>query len=68
MKQVHRNRCLMCEEIIVNRKTPYNPPSPGGGSYREGEIHPHLNPLPSRERHFNRVYRTDEEGTHPVHY
>ena len=41
---------------IVNRKTFYNPPSLGGRELEGGGIHPHLNPLPSRERNFARTY------------
>jgi len=48
--------------IIVDRKNPYNSPSPcgreleGGGMYR---FHPHLNLLPSRERNSIRGYAED---------
>ena len=37
---------------IVNHKTSYNLPSPGGRELKGGGIHPHLYPLPSRERNF----------------
>ena len=36
--------------IIVNHKNLYNSHSPGGRELERGEIHPHLDPLPSRER------------------
>ena len=39
---------------IVNRKNLYHFPSPGGRELEGGGIHPHLNPLPSRERKFTR--------------
>jgi len=36
--------------FIANCKTPYNSPSLGRRELREGEIHSHPDPLPSRER------------------
>ena len=49
-------RKLTGGEIIVNRKISYNSPSPGGRELEGGGIHPHLNPLPSRERNFIQNY------------
>ena len=36
--------------MIVSHRIRHNPPSPCGREIEGGEIHPHLNPLPSRER------------------
>ena len=38
-----------CKDM-VNRKNLYNSPSPGGRELEGGGPHPHLSPLPSRER------------------
>jgi hypothetical protein len=46
-------------DIVLNRKTSYNSPSPGGRELEGGGFHPHLNPLPSRERNFIRDYEVN---------
>jgi len=57
-RKIYLDTCVWCrpfdrpasERIIVNCKIPYNSPSPGGRELEGGGFHPHLNPLPSRER------------------